>query len=99
MSSPDLTGIIQPWHVLTAVTGFAALLWRMIVKLRKTVLDELKVVRVSVRELLQDLAVRNPDAMGRIVAAMDEQSVIDFVRSSDRRKEPRPLTRERREHT
>jgi hypothetical protein len=94
MSNFDLS-IIQPWHVLTAVTTFSLAIWRMIVRLRKNVLDELKVVRVSVRELLQDLAVRNPEAMGRIVAAMDDQSVIEFVRSTDRRKERKPFPRER----
>lgn len=95
MIVPDFS-VVQPWHVLTAVTTFALALWRMIAKLRKNVLDELRVVRVSVRELLQDLAVRNPEAMGRIVAAMDDQSVIEFVRSTDRRKEPRPLSKERK---
>lgn len=87
------TGAIEPWHVfvtlLTAIAGLAIVLGKVLRSagvFRKSILDELKVTRVSIKELLEDLTVRNPEAMGRIVAAMDDHSVIDFVRSADRRK-------------
>lgn len=87
------TGAIEPWHVfvtlLTAMASLAVVLGRIMRStgtFRKSILDELRVTRVSIKELLEDLTVRNPEAMGRIVAAMDDHSVIDFVRSADRRK-------------
>ena len=83
---------IEPWHVLTAVltsvVALGATLWRVIISagtFRKSVLDELKVTRVSIRELLTDLANRNPEAMGKIVAAMNDQSVSDFVRGESKK--------------
>lgn len=91
MTSP--TYGIEPWHVLLTVIGsvitISLSIGRVIRTFHKTIVDELKVTRISIKELLSDLAVRNPTAMARIVAAIDDKSVIEFVRSSERRRKTR----------
>lgn len=89
----SFAGAIEPWHVFvtlcTAIIALTATLWKIIQSaglFKKSVIDELKVTRISIKELLEDLTERNPSAMARIVAAMDDKSIMDFVRSSDRRK-------------
>lgn len=79
---------VEPWHILTAqfamLAGMAEVIRRVAkagVSFKKSVLDELKVTRLSIKELLGDLAERNPQAMARIIAAMDDQSVLDYVRA------------------
>lgn len=92
MMSVDFGGIVQPWHVLTAVimsvAGVATALKnaaRSANEFKNNVLDELKVTRVSIKELLVDLAARNPEAMGRVAASMDDETVAAFVRESRKR--------------
>lgn len=79
---------IEPWHVFVTLLISVFSLFGIIFRLIKTanafranVLGELRVTRVSIKELLSDLSKRNPEAMGRIVAAMDDKTVIDFVRN------------------
>jgi hypothetical protein len=76
---------IEPWHVLTAMFAglgmMIGILWRALKNFKSSVVDELRVTRISIKELLADLAERNPQAMARIIAAMDDQSVVSFVRS------------------
>jgi hypothetical protein len=84
---PDIHGV-QPWHILTAQFAMLATLAEVIRRVakagtafKKSVIDELKVTRLSIKELLGDLAERNPQAMARIIAAMDDQSVLEYVRA------------------
>lgn len=79
--------LIHPWHVLLTLLLFIGALAEALRRIanagtefRKNVLDELRVSKVSIKELLADLAERKPEAMARIVVAMDDQKIIDFVR-------------------
>lgn len=78
---------IEPWHVfITLIISILSLggtllgVMRSANRFRTSVLDELRVTRVSIKELLSDMAERNPEAIGRIVAAVNDQSITDFVR-------------------
>lgn len=79
---------IEPWHVfitlIISIVGLGGTLlgvMRSANAFRKSVLDELRVTRVSIRELLSDMAERNPEAIGRIVSAMNDETVSEFVRA------------------
>jgi hypothetical protein len=86
-------GDIQPWQVFLTVLGsiltLAGVLYKLIKSFHKSVMIELRVTRIAIKELLADLAARNPTAMGRIVAAIDDESIIEFVQSNERRRKPR----------
>jgi hypothetical protein len=89
----DLGTSVEPIHVLLTVIllffTLAGIIWKVMKsagRFRNSVLEELKVTRVSIKELLGDLASRNPEALGRVVAAMNEQSVLDFVKAQETKK-------------
>jgi len=86
-------GDIQPWQVFLTVLGsvitLGGILYRVVKSFHKSIISELRVTRISIKELLADLAARNPSAMGRIVAAIDDKSIIEFVQSNERRRKPR----------
>lgn len=89
---------IEPWHVfITLIISVMSLaltiagVMRSANTFRKSVLDELRVTRVSIRELLGDMAERNPEAIGRIVSAMNDETVSEFVRAKITRRKKNPF--------